>query len=107
MKSCLEIYNLKGKATKWWRDLNHTKKDEAKEILWSNFHRMFQEKYMCEIFSDKKVKQFHKLRLGSMDIDSFINIFFDLLHYVPYIKDEKVKIQQFLGCLRKNFWERI
>ena len=45
--------------------------------------------------------------MGSMTVDSFINIFLDLLHYVPYIKDDKVKIQQFLGCLPPNFRERI
>ena len=26
-----------------------------------------------------------------------------LLHYVPYIKDEKLKVQYFLGCLPPNF----
>ena len=45
--------------------------------------------------------------MGSMTMDAFINIFFDLLHYVPYIKDEKVKIQQFLGCIPPNFPETI
>ena len=40
-------------------------------------------------------------------MDDFINIFLDLLLYVPYIKDEKVKIQQFLGCLSPNSRERI
>ena len=45
--------------------------------------------------------------MGSMTMDYFINIFLDLLHYVPYIKDEKVKIQQFLGCLPPNFRETI
>ena len=30
-----------------------------------------------------------------------------MLHHVPYIKDEKLKIQHFLGCLPPNFWERI
>ena len=42
-----------------------------------------------------------------MTMDAFINGFLDLLHYVPYIKDEKVKIQQFLECLPSNFRERI
>ena len=42
-----------------------------------------------------------------MTMDSFIKIFCDLLHYVPYIKDEKVKIQQLLRCLPPNFRERI
>ena len=45
--------------------------------------------------------------MGSLTMHAFINRFLDLLHYVPYIKDEKVKIQQFLGCLPPNFRERI
>ena len=45
--------------------------------------------------------------MGSMTMDAFINIFLDMLHYVPYIKDKKVKLQQFLKCLPPNFWERI
>ena len=44
-------------------------------------------------FFDKKVKECHVLRMGSITMVSFINIFLDPLHYVPYIKDEKVKIQ--------------
>ena len=107
MKSHLAIYNLNGKAIRWWKDLNHTKKDEVKEITLSNFCRIFQEKYMSKIFFNGKVKEFHELRMGSMTMDAFINRFMDLLHYVPCIKDEKVKIQQFLGCLPPNFQERI
>ena len=42
-----------------------------------------------------------------MTMDAFINIFLDLLHYIPYLKDGKVKIHQFLGCLPPNFQERI
>ena len=62
---------------------------------------------MSERFFDRKVKEFHELRMGSMTMATFINIFLELLHYAPYIKDEKVKIQQFLGCLPPNFRERI
>ena len=45
--------------------------------------------------------------MGSMTMDGFINIFLDLLHYVPYIKEEKVKIQQFLGCIPPSFHDGI
>ena len=62
---------------------------------------------MSERFFDRKVKEFHELCMGSMTMDAFINIFLDLLHYVPYIKEEKVKIQQFLGCLPPSFHDRI
>ena len=95
MKSRMAIYNLNGKVARWWRDLKHTKKDEVKEIRWSNFHRIFKEKYMFERFFNIKVKEFHESRMGFMTMDSFINIFLDLLHYVPYIKDEKVKYNNF------------
>ena len=107
MKAQLAIYNLNGKVTRWWRDFKHTKKDELREIRWDNFQKIFQEKYMSKSFFDRKVKEFHELRMGYMTMDAFINIFLDLLHYVPYVKDEKLKIQQFLGCLPPNFRERI
>ena len=107
MKPRLAIYNLNGKEARWWRDLKHTKKDEVREIRWTNFRNIFQEKYMSKRFFDRKVKEFHELHMGSMTMDDFINIFLDLLHYVPYIKDEKVKIQQFLGCLPRKFRQRI
>ena len=55
------------------------------------------------MFFDKKVKAFHELRMGSLSMDALINWFLDLLHYVSYINDEKVKIQQFLGCIPPNF----
>ena len=103
MKSQLVIYKLNGKVARWWRDLKHTKKDEVKEIKWSNFRRRFEEKYMSEKFFDIKVKEFHELKMGCMTMDVFINIFLDLLHYIPYIKYEKFKIQQVLGCLPPDF----
>ena len=107
MKSCLAICKLNGKSTRWWRYLKHTKKDGLREIRWSKFHNMFQQKYMQKRLFDRKVKEFHELHMGSMTMDAFINSFLDLLHYVPYIKDEKGKIQDFLGCLPPNFWEII
>ena len=36
--------------------------------------------------------QGYEMHMGSMTMDAFINRFLDLLHYVPYIKEEKVKI---------------
>ena len=68
---------------------------------------IFQEKYMSERFFDRKVKEFHELCMGSMTMDAFINRFLDLLHYVPYMNEEKVKIQLFLGCLPPSFQDRI
>ena len=85
MKGHLAIYNLNGKVARWWRDLKNTKKYDVKEIQWSNFRKMFLEKYMSKRFFDRKVKEFHELRMVSMTMDAFINRFLDMLHYVPYI----------------------
>ena len=73
MKAHFAIYNLNVKATRWWRDLKHTKNNELREIRWSNFRKVFQEKYMSKRFFDKKVKEFHELHMGSMTMDAFIN----------------------------------
>ena len=62
---------------------------------------------MSERFFDRKVKEFHELRMGSMTMDVFINKFLGMLHYVPYIQEEKVKIEQFLGCLPSSFQDKI
>ena len=48
---------------------------------------------MSERLFDCKVKKFHELRMGSMTMERFLNKFLDLLHYVLYIKEEKVNIQ--------------
>ena len=74
---------------RWWRDLKNTKKDEARENGWSKFRKIFQEKYMSKRLFDRHVKEFHELRMVSMTMDTFINKFLDLLHYVPYIKERK------------------
>ena len=58
---------------------------------------------MFESFFDRKLKEFHELRMGSITMDDFINRLLDMLHYVPYIKYEKVNIEQFFGCLPLNF----
>ena len=56
MKSHLAIYNLNGKVARLWRNLKYTKKNEVREIRWSNFSKNVHEKYMLERFFDRKVK---------------------------------------------------
>ena len=36
-------------------------------------------------------------------MDDLINKFLELLRFVPYIKEDKVKIQQFLSCLPQSY----
>ena len=103
MKAHLAIYNLNDKADRWWMDLKNTKKEELRKIWWSKFRNIFQEKYLSKIFFNRKVKEFHELHMGSMTMDSFINIFLDLLHYVAHIKEEREKIERLLEISSSQF----
>ena len=40
-------------------------------------------------------------------MEEHVHNFLELLRYVDYIKDERVKIQCFLGSLPQNFRDRI
>jgi hypothetical protein len=59
----------------------------------------FQEKYLFEHYYERKIKDFFEIKLGSMKMEEYENRFFELLKYVGFIKDEKVKIQRFLSGL--------
>jgi hypothetical protein len=70
--------------------------DENK-VTWREFKRYFQNKYLTKRYCDKKMKEFFEFKLGSMKIDEYERIFLELLKYVAFIKDEKVKIQRYLS----------
>ena len=42
-----------------------------------------------------------------MTMEELINKLLDLLRFVPYIKEEKVKVQRFLSCLPQAYKDRI
>ena len=45
------------------------------------------------------MKEFFELKLGTMTMEEYKKRFFELLKYVDFINDEKVKIQRFLSGL--------
>ena len=42
-----------------------------------------------------------------MNMEELINKFLDLLRFVPYIKEEKVKVQRFLSYLPQAYKDKI
>jgi hypothetical protein len=99
MKVKMAIYNLKGKASIWLQDMKLAKGLKEKQMEWSDFKKYFKKQYLSEIYYERKTKEFYELRLGQMTMDDLINKFLELLRFVPYIQEDKVKIQQFLSCL--------
>ena len=58
-------------------------------------------------YYDDKIKEFYELRLGQHTMEEYTNRFLEMLRYVRYIMDEKVKIQHFLSGLPKSYKDRI
>jgi hypothetical protein len=107
MKVRMAIYNLKGKVSIWWQDLKLAKGLKEKQMEWSDFKKYFKKQYLSESYYERKTKEFYELRLGQMTMDDLINKFLELLRFVPYIREDKVKIQRFLSCLPQSYKDRI
>ena len=59
--------------------------------------------FLSEQYYEERAKEFNELKLGSISIKELSSKFLSLLRYVPYIIDEKPKIQIFLSCLHTSF----
>ena len=62
------------------------------ELSGNNSKSISKQKYLSNRYYDDKIKEFHELRLGQQTMEEYANKFLELLRYVRYIKDEKVKI---------------
>jgi hypothetical protein len=103
MKVRMAIYNLKGKASIWWQDLKLAKGLKENKMEWTDFKKYFKKQYLSESYYERKTKEFYELKLGHMSMEDLITKFLELLRFVPYIKDEKVKVQRFLSCLPQSY----
>ena len=63
------------------------------------FKKYFKKKFLSEQYYEERAKEFYELKLGTMNMKELNSKFLSLLRYVPYIVDEKPKVQQFLSCL--------
>jgi hypothetical protein len=93
LKVQVTIFNLNGKASIWWEDLMNVKGIHEKDVSWKQFEKYFKKKYLSEKYFDGNTKELYELKLGQLTINEYINKFLELIRYVPYIKDEKVKMQ--------------
>jgi hypothetical protein len=62
---------------------------------------------LSEHYYERKMKDLFELKLGSMKMDQYEKRFFELVKYVDFIKDEKVKIQRFLSGLPSFYSDKI
>jgi hypothetical protein len=98
---------LIGKAYIWWEDLRNVKGIHEKDLSWKQFDKYFKKKYLSEKYFNGKTKKFCELKLGQLTMDEYVNKFLVLIRYVPYINDEKVKMQRFISVLPQSYWDII
>jgi hypothetical protein len=103
----IAMYHLKGKASMWWDQFVQVQHIREKEVTWKAFKGYFEKKYLTKRYYDRKMKEFFELKLGSMTIDEYERNFLELLKYVPFIKDEAVKIQRYLSGLPPSIGDKI
>ena len=93
LKARMDIYNLSGKADIWWQDLKKVKGIRDKNVNWSTFKKYFKKKFLSEQYYEETEKEFYELKLGIMTMKDLNNKFLSLLRHVPYLVDEKPKVQ--------------
>jgi hypothetical protein len=106
-KGRIAMYQLKGKASMWWDQLVQVKCIREKDVTWKEFKRYFEMKYLTKRYYDRKMKEFFELKLGNMTIDEYEQSFMELLKYVPFIKEEAIKIQRYLSGLPPSMGDKI
>ena len=107
LKARVAILNLKGRVSLWWDHLRQVKKINGKNIVWKQFKKYFKQKYLFDRYYDDKIKEFHELKLGQQTMEEYEDKSLELLRYVKYIKDDKVKIQHFFSGLPQAYKDRI
>ena len=80
---------------------------KEKYLTWRFFKKYFKRNFISEQYYEERAKEFYELKLGSMSMKELRNKFLSLLRYIPYIIDEKPKIQRFLIYLPTSFKDRI
>ena len=78
-----------------------------KNINWSTFKKYFKKNFLSEQCYEERAKDFYELKLGAINMKELSSKFLSLLRYVPYIVDEKPKVQWFLICLPYHINDRI
>ena len=92
MKARVAIFKLNGKESIWWEHLRKVKKINERKIALKQFKKYFKKKYLSVRYYDDKIKYFHEMNLRQLTMEEYTNKFLELLSYVRYIRDDKVKI---------------
>ena len=69
------------------------------DLTWNAFERHFNKICFLERYFDDRAKDFYELQMVSMTNQECTSRFLELLRYVPYLREEKVKFHRFISGL--------
>lgn len=65
-------------------------------LTWESFLERFCERYLSEHFRQKQIEEFHSLYQRGLTVAQYESRFLELLPYVEYMKDEKLRVHCFI-----------
>jgi len=77
--------------------IKNVKGIREEKLTLDEFESIFRKKYHYKRYYGGKAKDIYDLKMGSMRDEECTTKFLEVLRYVPYLKDEKVKIQRFIS----------
>jgi hypothetical protein len=107
LKSGVATFNLNGKDSIWWEDLKNVKGIHEEDLSWERFERYFKKKYLSKKYFNEKTNEFYEIKLRQLTVEEYVNKSLELLRYIPYIKEEKEKVQRFINGLPKDYQNMI
>ncbi|MQL85293.1 hypothetical protein Taro_017813 [Colocasia esculenta] len=108
-KVTLATYMLQERADVWWASLLRTRfEDDAIDVAWDEFVRLFWAKFVPEHIQDRMEQEFLSLTQGSMTVLEYEARFAELSKYAPHIvTDERRKAKKFVMDLKPSLRTRL
>ncbi|KAG5551388.1 hypothetical protein RHGRI_009715 [Rhododendron griersonianum] len=107
-KVSFAAYKLQGGAEHWWRSAKQQYKDKQDELVWSNFKKDFEEKYIPPAVKDQMRTEFLALRQGNMSVAEYQQKFDELSRYVGVLVEKETdKVWHFQRGLRFDIHGRV
>ncbi|XP_028114161.1 uncharacterized protein LOC114312145 [Camellia sinensis] len=103
-KVLLAAYILKDEACRWWLLIRNNNGN----ITWSQFNKIFYNKYFPQCFRDCKVFEFQELKQGNMSVAEYEAKFTELARFAPHMMDtDYKKAQKFEGGLMLEVFDQV
>lgn len=76
-------YQLAGEAATWWENKRAELGLAVAEVTWDQFVRIFQQRWLAQLYYDQKLLDFENLRQGPLILNEYWEKYTQLLKYVP------------------------